>query len=305
MSAPQISIVIPTYKRPRDLARLLDSIQADIGMRDDVTLIVTDNDRDGSAEPVVSAFQARSGRTIDYAVEAEPGVSNARNNAMARVETRYVLFLDDDMEVVSPYLDPLMKASADLGTAITFAPAVAKLPKGVEPWEPWLAPLFSRVLEGETREVSETLGTGGCLIDLDGLALPSPPFDPALNEVGGEDDAFFAHIIAQGGTVGWCADAKAWEHVPPHRATSTYVWSRHFAFGQTPSREAADKNVFGVIKWMAVGLMQALIHTPPLALKRLMGRPSYIKHLGRVAQGVGKVFWWDSLSPRLYGRKAR
>ena len=300
-----ISIVIPTFKRPDDLARLLDSIHADTGAREDVVLIVADNDREGSARAAVEAFTARTGRAVDYDVEAEPGVSNARNNAMRRVDSRYVLFLDDDMEVVAPYLDTMMDTARELGTAITFGASVAKLPDGTQAWETWLSPLFSRVFEGRTRVVDATLGTGGCLVDLSGMALPSPVFDPALNEVGGEDDAFFAHLIAQGGTVGWCAEALAWEHVPPHRATPRYLWSRHFAFGQTPTREAADESVLGVVKWMAVGAVQAAVHGPLYLCKRITGRPSHIGHLGRLAQGVGKILWWDSLSPRLYGRKAR
>ena len=302
---PAISIVIPTYKRPTDLARLLGSIHADIGAREDVVLIVADNDAAGSARLAVEAFTRETGRAVDYAVESDPGVSNARNNAMARVATRYALFLDDDMEVVPPYLDTMMDTAARLATQITFGASVASLPDGVERWAPWLSPLFSRVFDGDSRVVTETLGTGGCLVDLHGFTLPQPVFDPALNEVGGEDDAFFNALIAQGARVGWCAEAKAWEHVPAHRATPRYLWSRHFAFGQTPSREAADRGVMGVVKWMGVGAVQAAVHAPLYAALRLLGRPSHIGHLGRMAQGVGKVLWWDGLSPRLYGRKAK
>ena len=300
-----ISIVIPTFRRPDDLARLLASIHADIGTREDVAIIVADNDAAGSAREAVERFEAETGRAVDYAVAPEPGVSNARNNAMARVNSRFVLFLDDDMEVVPPYLDTLLATAGRLGTTITFGASVAALPEASQAWAPWLAPLFSRVFDGQSRVVEDTLGTGGCLVDLQGIALPSPVFDPALNEVGGEDDAFFAHIVDQGGTVGWCAEAHAWEHVPPHRATPSYLWKRHFAFGQTPSREAADRSPIGVVAWMAVGAAQAALHAPLYLAKRLLGRPSHIGHLGRLAQGVGKVFWWDGLSPRLYGRKAR
>ena len=300
-----ISIVIPTFRRPDDLARLLASIHADIGTREDVAIIVADNDAAGSAREAVERFEAETGRAVDYAVAPEPGVSNARNNAMARVDSRFVLFLDDDMEVVPPYLDTLLATADRLGTTITFGASVAALPEASQAWAPWLAPLFSRVFDGQSRVVEDTLGTGGCLVDLQGIDLPSPVFDPALNEVGGEDDAFFAHIVAQGGRVGWCAEAHAWEHVPPHRATPSYLWKRHFAFGQTPSREAADRSPIGVVAWMAVGAAQAALHAPLYLAKRLLGRPSHIGHLGRLAQGVGKVFWWDGLSPRLYGRKAR
>ncbi|MGB6229755.1 MAG: glycosyltransferase, partial [Litorimonas sp.] len=207
----EITIVIPTFRRPADLDRLLDSIAADIGDRTDVAIVVADNDAVGSARTVVQRFADRAEQAVEYRIAPEPGVSNARNKGMESVESRYVLFLDDDMEVVPPYLDPLLDASRRLGTGLTFAPAVARLPDGAESVAEWLIPLFSRVLPGDTRIVSETLGTGGCLVDLQGLSLSSPVFDPELNEVGGEDDAFFAALIAQGARVGWCAEATAWE----------------------------------------------------------------------------------------------
>lgn len=303
-----VTIVIPTFKRPDDLARLLSSIQEDLGTRTDVSIVVADNDAARSAEATVERFQAEMAQPVEYRVAPIPGVSNARNAGMDGLTSRYVLFLDDDMEVVAPYLDPLLETAQTLGTALTFAPAIASLPDGTEEMAEWLTPLFSRVFEGETRVVTETLGTGGCLVDLEGIALPSPIFDPALNEVGGEDDAFFNHIIRQGGTVGWCAETKAWEHVPPHRATPDYLWKRHFAFGQTPTREAADLGLRGlpaILKWTVVGGVQTALHGFLYLTHRGLGKPSHIGHMGRLAQGLGKIFWWDGLSPRLYGSKAR
>jgi glycosyltransferase involved in cell wall biosynthesis len=304
----QISIVIPTFKRPADLMRLLQSLHLDIGGRKDVHFIIADNDKAGSAKPAVDRFEAETGRSIEYVVEPNPGVSNARNAAMARVKTRYVLFLDDDMSVIAPFLDPLMAASQTLGTAITFAPIQAALPETAEVWAKWLAPLFSRERDGPTRIIDDAYGTGGCLIDLDGLTLPCPIFDPALNEVGGEDDAFFATLQQQGAKMGWCADVLALEHVPEHRTTRDYVWRRHFAFGQTPAREAADRGIGGwpaIAKWMIIGGLQTSVHAPVYAVKRGLGRPSAIGHLGRLAQGVGKIFWWDGLSPKFYGAQAQ
>jgi glycosyltransferase involved in cell wall biosynthesis len=308
MTAPLISIVIPTFRRPDTLERLLKSIFIDIAGRDDTVIIVADNDVARSAEQAVQDLSAAHGVPIDYTVAPDPGVSNARNAGMARVQSRYVLFLDDDMEVVPPYLDIVLAASQSLGTALTFAPAVAALPSGSEAFARWLSPLFSRVFDGPTRVVTETLGTGGCLVDLHNICLPSPIFDPALNEVGGEDDAFFAEIVSQGGTIGWCAETTAWEHVPAHRATLDYLWRRHFAFGQTPTRQAADRGAKGwpgIVKWTIIGALQTLVHGALFGLHTVLRRPSRIEHLGRLAQGLGKMFWWDGLSPRLYGSHAR
>lgn len=303
-----VSIVIPTYKRVESLLRLLRSVKTDISGRDDVTIIVADNDPAGSAKACVDDFAAACSVPVLYRHAPDPGVSNARNAGMSAVKTDYVLFLDDDMEVIAPYLTPLLEASKSLGTALTFAPAKAQLPEGTEHLSEWLGPLFSRVTSGPSRVIDKTFGTGGCLVNLSDVTLPDPVFDPALNETGGEDDVFFAALLAQGVTIGWSADSHALEHVPAHRATGTYLWRRHFAFGQTPARDAAERGLKGLpatLKWMVVGATQCLIHAPLYGLNSVLNRPVRLHHLGRLAQGVGKMFWWDSLSPRLYGSNAR
>lgn len=303
-----VTIVIPTFRRPESLKRLLLSILADISGRDDVKIVVADNDVGKSARETVEAIADAHKVEIHYTVAPDPGVSNARNAGMAHVSSRYVLFLDDDMEVVPPYLDTALKTSEELGTALTFMPAVAALPEGSEALAHWLVPLFSRVTSGPTRIITQTFGTGGCLVDLNGIDLPNPVFDPAMNETGGEDDLFFRQIIQQGGKVGYCADAKAWEHVPPHRATLNYLWVRHFAYGQTPSREAADRGLGGYLRtliWMGVGVAQTVLHGAAYLILKLAGRPASIGQFSKMAEGLGKIFWWDGMSPKLYGANAR
>ena len=303
-----VTIVVPTFRRPDSLKRLLLSILDDISAQDDVVIVVADNDVAESARETVETISKTHQTQIIYTVAPDPGVSNARNAGMQLVATRYVLFLDDDMEVVAPYLDPALKASTELGTSLTFIPAIAALPDGSEALSHWLAPLFSRVISGPTRIITETFGTGGCLVDLKGIELPNPVFDPAMNETGGEDDLFFRQIIRQGGKVGWCAEAKAWEHVPSHRATMRYLWVRHFAYGQTPSREAADRGIKGLLsmlKWMGVGVIQTIIRGTAFLILKIAGRPSSIGQFSKLAEGVGKIFWWDGMSPKLYGANAR
>lgn len=303
-----VTIVVPTFRRPDSLERLLRSVLNDIEARDDVAIVVADNDVKQSAEETVKRLSDDFGRDIDYTVAPDPGVSNARNAGMARVNSRYVLFLDDDMEVRPNFVGPMLAASQSLNAAITFAPIEAVLPDGMEHMIDWIGPMFSRRIGGETRLIDEAMGTGGCLLDMDGLSLPSPIFDPALNEVGGEDDALFAAIFAQGGKSAWCSEVTALEHVPPHRSTLGYLWARQFAFGQTPSREAADRGLSGllsVLKWMMVGAAQVGLHGLAFVGLKIANRPSAIGQFGRLAQGVGKIFWWDGLSPKFYGANAR
>ena len=303
-----ISIIVPTYKRPEDLKRALESAAQQNSQHYSLEIIVADNDPLGSAHDAVhSMIKNHAGVDIIYTHVPEPGVSNARNGALSIAQGRFLIFLDDDMEANSDWAFQLASASERLSSAIVFGPVEAVMPIGDNPLYPHMQPLFSRTGDFEDGHINSLFGTGGCLIDQSQCSLPSPAFDPALNEVGGEDDAMFAYILAQGAKIGWTTQAIAVEHIPPHRSTPAYVWTRNFAFGQGPSQNEADKGfsgALGVIKWMAVGAVQTLIYTPQYLLRRTKGRADYIYSYARLSQAIGKIFWFEGFSPRLYGANA-
>ena len=134
--------------------------------------------------------------------------------------------------------------------------------------------------------------------------MPNPAFDPAFNHSGGEDNVFFDYLMAQGAKVAWIEAATTMEHVPADRATLNFVWRRNFAWGQGPSQHEADKGLSGlpgIIKWMIVGVAQSFAYALLWAIAKLRRRPESVQHLGRLAQGIGKVFWAERLAPKLYG----
>ena len=52
---------------------------------------------------------------------------------------------------------------------------------------------------------------------------------------------------------------------------------------------------------MIVGVFQTLAYAVLWAIAKIRRRPESIQHLGRLAQGIGKVFWAERLAPKLYG----
>lgn len=303
-----ISIIVPTYKRPEDITRALGSAVTQDTGRYSFEIIVADNDPLGSAYDAVHAIMGRNAKVdLIYIHVPEPGVSNARNGALKVAKGRFLIFLDDDMEANADWAFQLADAAERLSSAIVFGPVEAVMPDGDNPLYPHMQPLFSRTGDFADGHINALFGTGGCLIDRGQCSLPSPAFDPTLNEVGGEDDAMFAHILAQGAKIGWTTKAIAVEHIPTHRSTPAYVWTRNFAFGQGPSQNEADKGfsgAFGVMKWMGVGVVQAFIYGPQYLLRRVLGRADYIRSYARLSQAIGKVLWFDGFSPRLYGANA-
>lgn len=302
-----ISIIIPTYKRPGGIRLALGSVARETVDGFHIEIIIADNDPAGSARDFVEHFAQTSGTDIKYVHVPQPGVSNARNGALAIAQGRYIAFLDDDMEAVAPWLGPLISASQHYGAALVFGPATAVMPDDKTPEYVYMQPEFSRLPYNKDGLIEDGVATGNCLIDLELCQLPEPPFDTRYNLTGGEDDALFQALKSQGVKLAWAQDAKTWEHVPARRATLSYIWKRNLAFGQSPSQEAAERGLAGagaVMKWMVIGLMQTLVYGAIWLALRLMGKACHIRYLTRTAQGAGKLFWFGPFAPKLYGENA-
>ncbi|MEP4052134.1 MAG: glycosyltransferase family 2 protein [Litorimonas sp.] len=299
-----LSIIIPTYKRPDALARALASVEAETVSSLGIEIVIADNDPKASARSFVMEKIATTDVNITYIHVPEPGVSNARNSALATARGRYILFLDDDMEASSPWAQAMVDAALKFDAALVFGPVNAVMPDPDDPFFERMQPLFSRENHGEDGIIERGIGTGNCFIDRVKAALPSPVFDTSLNQTGGEDDALFRKLEEQDIRIAWTNAAVTLEHVPAHRATMKYVWRRNFAFGQAPTHEAAEKGVSGwplVVFWMCVGVWQIVSYGVRFAVTKLLNRPESVFNLGRLAQGFGKLFWSDRLSPKFYG----
>jgi len=304
LDAKLISIIIPTYKRPKALERVLQSVDGSKVEGFDVEIVVADNDPLASAAEFMAKFTASSRSPITHIHVPEPGVSNARNGALAVAKGRYILFIDDDMEADLGWAQTLVHGALKYEATLAFGPINAKMPAADNPLFDYMQPLFCRKRDYDTGLMNEGIGTGNSFIDRGREDLPEPAFDPALNHSGGEDNVFFDHLIAQGAKVAWIEAAMTVEHVPADRATLNFVWRRNFAWGQGPTQHEADKGLKGlpgIIKWMAVGVAQVIAYAILWTVAKIRRRPESVQYLGRLAQGIGKIFWAESLAPKLYG----
>jgi GT2 family glycosyltransferase len=99
----ELSLIVCTYRRPREVERLLHAVAAQERVPDE-TLIV-DGSPDDETESVVRAFVQASetgrgsvarGLTYFRVPPAERGLTRQRNYGVARSRGRFVSFLDDD-----------------------------------------------------------------------------------------------------------------------------------------------------------------------------------------------------------------
>ena len=93
-ATPRFSIVIPTYNRPAQLARCIESIGKLGAMRDCVEIIVVN---DGGVAPD-SMQLIELARGIDLVVisQSQRGAGAARNTGAAKARGTHLAFLDDD-----------------------------------------------------------------------------------------------------------------------------------------------------------------------------------------------------------------
>jgi glycosyltransferase involved in cell wall biosynthesis len=107
---PSFSIVVPTYRRPRGLARLLNSLAPQIAGRLGREVIVVN---DGSDDSAYAAVVHRQRGWVNYvAANRNRGPSAARNLGAKEAVGDYLVFVDDDCAAPLDWLDRLTRVVA-------------------------------------------------------------------------------------------------------------------------------------------------------------------------------------------------
>ncbi len=103
---PLVSVVIPTYQRPKFLGRAIESVLKQTYQNWEL-LVVDDNEPDSEARRETEAFMRRfeSDARVRYLKhESNKGGAAARNTGIEQARGEYVAFLDDDDEWLSEKL---------------------------------------------------------------------------------------------------------------------------------------------------------------------------------------------------------
>src|SRR5579863_10413038 len=87
------TVCIATHRRNLGLEKLLASLASQKGASA-FDIVVVDNDREKSAEPI--AFSFRDKVPLTYLVEPVRGIARARNRAVAISRSPFLAFIDDD-----------------------------------------------------------------------------------------------------------------------------------------------------------------------------------------------------------------
>jgi glycosyltransferase involved in cell wall biosynthesis len=138
------SVVIATRNRRALLAITLEALAGQDWPADRVEIIVTDNGSTDDTAKVIAQAAARAGSPrVRYMFAAEPGKSNAVNQALALASGNVIALTDDDVRPERTWLRRLAAAFDETGADFV---AGRVLPDWETPPPPWLSPAVYGVI---------------------------------------------------------------------------------------------------------------------------------------------------------------
>ncbi|PFG19536.1 glycosyltransferase [Serinibacter salmoneus] len=227
---PSLTIAVCT----RDRADILESCLRHVMATPDpeVEILVIDNaPSDERTADLVTSLQAIDPR-LRYHREDRPGLSSARNAALAHASGEVLAFTDDDVSVDSGWASALQQAAATGAGCVTGLVATASVDSPAEAYFDARSPSWSARCEPETFDLAQNrragalypfsagiFGTGANMAVRTRLVQELGGFDEALGAGtrtrGGEDLDMFVRILLAGERIVYEPSALVWHH---HRA---------------------------------------------------------------------------------------
>lgn len=226
-----VDVGVCTFRRPAVAETLASLARLELPAGCALRVIVADNDETPSAETAVGETAGRLGLSAVYVHAPARNISRARNACLDAARGDFLAFLDDDETAAPGWLAALLAEAERGGWDAVLGPVKAVY---AEDAPAWIAagdfhstrPVVDggRILKGYA---------GNVLIRRSAVAARRLRFDESLGRLGGEDDDFFYRLTDTGGTIGFAAEALAFEPVPPGRASLKWLMTRSFRTGQT------------------------------------------------------------------------
>ena len=287
MGDHHISICVCTYKRPELLKRLLGQLgtQNTQGLFT-FSIVVVDNDRERSAESVVSE-SAPTKIPIKYVVEPRQGIALARNAAVSNAGGDYVAFIDDDEFLTSSnWLLTLFNAVQKYGADGACGAVKPHYEEGTPNWV-----VEGRFYDRRTYKTGSVIDwrkgiTGNTLLKRQALQSSGDPFRPEFRT--GEDQDLFRRLTGKGYRFIWCHEAIAYETVPPVR------WKRKFLLRRALLRGGTSP--FGAQQVLR-SLVAIPLYTAALPFALALGQSRFMILLVKLCDHLGRLLSLAGVHP--------
>ncbi len=223
----KVVVCIPTFKRPRMLARLLDAI-ARLETDAEVSVLVADNDAETHAGLDLCHGMVAYRWPLAAVIAEKRGIAQVRNTLVEhalKTDAQFIAMIDDDEwpepQWIARFLELAHETQADvMQGSILFGYGEAADGHGD--------------IRRATGPVAMLQGAGNILIRRAVLEeMTAPWFDPAFALSGGEDRDFFVRLQRAGKRFAWSDEARAHGDVPETRANLGWLLKRAYSVGNS------------------------------------------------------------------------
>jgi glycosyltransferase involved in cell wall biosynthesis len=250
----------------------------------DYSIVVVDNHRTASAQPVVESFARQSQIPISYYVEPEQNIALARNRAVENARGDFIAFIDDDEFPPNNWLLNMFTSCTRFAADGVLGPVKPHFDENCPSWI-----IKAKVCERPTHPTGMIMHatdtrTGNLLLKREIFDDVDNRFDPQYGRSGGEDVWFFVKVIGKGRVFVWCDDAPVYETVIPERWKMSYYVLRSVRIGGLTGEEVRTKGLSGpsVTRVIAASCGYSLI----LPLAVFFGKHIFLRFLVKSAYSV-------------------
>ena len=260
MTLHTISVVIPTYKRPDLLDKLLTSIYKADRPASIIEIIVVENGGEYGADLICRKWQEKL--PLQYCFEPEASVSNARNTGTKLANGEVLLFFDDDIRCDENIFISYDKAIQRHGDKYFYGGCL-NIDYETKPAE-WLLKFLPNSVKGMHLYDQETVIKEGLFLGAN-HAIPKKFFNETIKYdpfcetdelvAIGEETRLQEQLINEGIHGLYLPDAKVWHYVPEKRCNEEWAIKRRYRYGLTQgvlhvNKNKSTKELFGVPIWV-------------------------------------------------------
>jgi succinoglycan biosynthesis protein ExoM len=244
--------------------------------------VVADNDPVCSGEATVEEIRRTTSLSVKYCAEPTPGIAPTRNRAIANADGDYVAFIDDDEFPIRRWLLILLETCMNHKVDGVFGPVKRHFDEQPPAWLQRSHFYDRRINPTGMRVKWHEAITGNVLIRKEVLFAAPVLFRTEFRV--GEDQDFFRRRMDAGCVFVWCAEAEAFEVIPPERWKRIYLMKKALLRGASaalqPSCTAAS--IFKSVA--AVPLYSVLL---PVVF--FLGQHRFMTLLVKLCDHVGKL----------------
>ncbi|HIF9062226.1 TPA: glycosyltransferase [Photobacterium damselae] len=290
-----LSIVICTYNRDNFIKNAIDKVITQIERHEaEIELIIIDNNSTDSTHTICELYKDKYD-FFSYHMEANQGLSYARNRGINEANYEYVAFLDDDGYVDDEWLDTVLYEIAAGQFHFFGGPYYPWYKDGKKWWYhddfgsncSWLKPL-------ERRELLDITVSGGNCCFEKSIIKNVGGFNTNLGMKGnnvayGEETEVQIKIRELGYRIGLVPNMKLLHYVPLKKQRLSWFWVRKFSEGRDAKKYLKNSKLVSFIL-----LCSIMILSPLFLIYSALKNKSLIKGLtsvlGNVAYRFGQIY---------------